>query len=51
VYAINGTMVYSKDVMVNNGTIPLDLSTLKRGIYMINIKTDAGESSIKIEKK
>jgi large repetitive protein len=51
VYAINGIMVYSKAVMVNSGTIPLDLSTLKRGTYLINIKTDAGESSIKIEKK
>jgi xyloglucan-specific exo-beta-1,4-glucanase len=51
VFGVNGALFYSKAVTVNNGTIPLDLSALKSGVYMIDIKTGIDESSIKIIKK
>lgn len=49
-YDINGKEVYKKQI---NGerTIPVDLSNLSQGIYIIKIKSNIAENAVKIIKK
>lgn len=49
VYDLNGRLIQSKD-LEGSRTIPIDISTLPNGIFIIEIKTDVQKDGIKIMK-
>ena len=52
VFDINGKLIIQKNnIIVNQGRVELDLSSLKSGNYILNIETNSTNKIIKIVKK
>ena len=51
IYSYLGTLVFSKDFPVHNGSISIDASHLGAGIYFVFLKSDIKQSRFKIVKK
>jgi len=49
VYDLSGRLL--QEVAVDSRTVPVNLSSLPSGIYIINVKTNKGEGSVKIIKE
>jgi hypothetical protein len=49
-YDLNGRLL-KQEAITGNHTIPLELGNLPTGIYIVNIKTNTNEESIKLIKK
>lgn len=50
-YSLSGALAYSKEHLVDNSAIQLELSALNSGTYIMKIKTEFTQNSSKIVKK
>ena len=51
IYSIGGQLAYTKNTQVTGGSIPLQLSHLQTGVYILRLKTEQAESTFRIVKK